>query len=343
MIWIELTRKGKRWMATIKEIRKASFENLKKNYSSSIVLSLICGLLILVLISVGATEVGPALLVVIVPLVIVPFIFATQVAHFGLREKIVPSFKLQMRFFFAYFSLPFRGVYSFLKSFLFSLLTFAVMSSVFSIFANIICANIFVNFTDVQNQVMTLVNSGNTTDLVQLISDNSIMLMVYMDLATLPALFLAIFLFILMISYNSLQVYLRIRVPNLNHGYARYVYNYAKASIYGKIMSAYWGLNFPLFILFALGFAGGIGVGLLFTVEYTYLATLGVAGSILLMMFFLPFYFSNMESIYLAYEDTFKTASKKATEDIINHFEREVDSLKQRRDTENDKNNDENK
>lgn len=324
-------------MATIKEIRKASLDNFKKNYSSSIALSLVCGLLILVLISIGATEIGPALMVLIVPLIIIPFVFATQVAHFGLREKIVPSFRLQMRFFFAYFSLPFRGVYSILKSFLFSILTFAVLSTVFSVFANIICANIFTNFTDIQNQIMTLVNSGNSTDLVKILEENSVMLMVYMDIATLPALFLAFLLFILMISYNSLQVYLRIKVPNLNHSYARYVYNYAKASIYGKIMSAYWALNFPLYILLVLGFAGGIGIGLLFTVEYTYLATLGVAGSIALMIFFLPFYFSNMESIYLAYEDTFKTASKKATDDIINHFEREVDSLRQKRDIENDR------
>lgn len=327
-------------MATIKEIRKASLDNFKKHYSSSIVLSLVCGLLILVLISIGATEIGPALMVLIVPLVILPFIFATQVAHFGLREKIAPSFRLQMRFFFAYFSLPFRGVYSVLKSFLFALLTFAVLTSVCSVFANMICADIFTNFTDIQNQIMTLINSGNTTDLAKILEDNSVMLMIYMDIATLPALFLAFLLFVIMISYNSLQVYLRIKVPNLNHSYARYVYNYAKASIYGKIMSAYWALNFPLYILLVLGFAGGIGIGLSFTVEYTYLATLGVAGAIALMIFFLPFYFSNMESIYLAYEDIFKAASKKATDDIINHFEREVDSLKQRRDLDKDRSSD---
>ena len=70
-----------------------------------------------------------------------------------------------------------------------------------------------------------------------------------------------------------------------------------------------------------------------------------VIGAFILLIFFLPFYFPNMEVLYHRYEDEFKEGNRKAVEIILTRIQSSIElSEEERRKLEESfKNNDEEK
>jgi hypothetical protein len=315
-------------MLKIKEIRKLSIENLKTNISSSIVLSVVLMLFFAVLSSITAIESSQLVMIFIVlPFLAMPLIFATQISHAGLRDKIYPSFKIQTGFFFAYFSRTLRGAFNFMKSLIISVLVFLVLSSLLSIFGGMITSTIYPMYNEIQNQILEAISVGDLSTLNRLISENKAMLDTYSDLSNLPALFIAFIAFIALISYNSLQIYFKLKNPFLTPSFSRYVFARAKATFAPELMKTYWALNYPLYILSTIGFLSGALIGAIFTIDFNYLLAASLIGSIIFMMFFLPFYFSNMEQIYFTFEDRFDSEKKNLTEDLKKNVQRQMEEI----------------
>lgn len=315
-------------MLTIKEMRKAALENVKMNLGSSISLSLVMGLFIMILTSLGAADDAQSALLIVIPFAMMPIIFATQVAHFALQEKIVPSLKLNFRYFMSYFSIRFRGVYSFIKSAFLSLAFFIVSFSILLPISGAITNSLHPSFNDVLYQINEAVLANNVNGLNDLFYGNIELIRLYINIATLPATGIALFVFVYFITNNSIQVYLRIRQPLINSQFGSFIAQRSKATMGRQIRKSYWALNYPLFILLVVGFAAGTSIGSIFTAELNYLTTIGVASAVLLMMFFLPFYFSNMEQIYLANKTEYEDISKKISKDLAANLEKQLNALK---------------
>jgi len=315
-------------MLTIKEMRKAAIENVKMNLGPSISLSLVLGLFLVMLTSIGAAPTAQYALLIVIPFIMMPILFSTQVAHFALQEKIMPSFKLSFRYFMSYFSLRFRGVFSFIRSALVAFIIFIFSMSVFIGISGAITSAIYPGFEDVLYQLNELMLVNNLESIMELYDANHEMMSIYLNIGTLPAFGIALFFFVYFISKNSIQVYTRIKLPLAYSQFNNLIVQRARRTMGRQMNKSYWALNFPLLILLVVGFAGGTLIGSIFTLEPTYLATLGVASAIFLMMFFFPFYFSNMEQIYIANKEMYESMSKKVVDDLSATLQSQLDTLK---------------
>lgn len=309
-------------------MRKAALDNLKMNLGPSISLSLVLGLFIMMLTSIGAAEVAQTALLIIVPFIMMPILFATQVAHFALRENIAPSFKLNFRYFISYFGIRFRGVFGFVKSFLSALIFFIFTLSLILPISGPITNALHPGFNEVFTQLNDLMLASNLEAIMELFEANQTMLATYVNIGALPALGIALFIFVYFITKNSIQVYTRMKRPLIFSQLSNIITQRADRIMAIEIRKSYWALNFPLFILLAVGFAVGTLIGSIFTINLNYLATIGVASAVLLMMFFFPFYFSNMEQIYIANKDMYESASKKVSDDLAANLESQLNILK---------------
>jgi hypothetical protein len=96
-----------------------------------------------------------------------------------------------------------------------------------------------------------------------------------------------------------------------------------------KIKKAYYrdwfSLNWPIIALSLLGATTGILLTILLFKNVAYLGASICVGSVLFVMFFLPFYFSNMEVLYHRYEASFKEGNKKAIEIFLERISNSIE------------------
>ncbi|MFA5503132.1 MAG: hypothetical protein WDA35_01950 [Bacilli bacterium] len=324
-------------MASLKEIRKATLENFKSHPVYSISLSLVLVLLVIVIALLGLFTEIPDIPVFAFFLIVMPFIFATQTSHLGLKQAIDPTFSRQMRFFLGYFSVPFRGVFKVLKSLLFALLGFLATAFIISYFSGLVAASIDPQFIELQSQILVLMNEGKVEEMATFLEEHLTSFTIYYNLTFLPASFVALFIYTLSSSYNSFQLYFRIKQPILNHRLSYMIYTKAKTPIAADLRKKYWGSNFPLYILLFVGFISGVLLTSIFTIEFTYLFTFGFVGAVFAMMFFLPFYFSNMEEIYMSYHEHFKTEASKTAGGLIDSLQEQINPFIKKDKIEGDK------
>ena len=84
-------------------------------------------------------------------------------------------------------------------------------------------------------------------------------------------------------------------------------------------------MNWPILALSFVGAIVGACVSILLIKDVTYLCAFICLGSVLFIVFFLPFYFSNMEVIYHRYEAYFKEGNKAAIEMIIARIQSNIE------------------
>ena len=84
-------------------------------------------------------------------------------------------------------------------------------------------------------------------------------------------------------------------------------------------------LNWPILALSLLGMALFVMLDLFCVRRIDLLPAFVIVGGVALLMFYLPFYFANMETIYKKYEPYFKEGNQRAIENILLRIQNSIE------------------
>ncbi len=305
---------------------KETFARSKKYYSAhplnSWVLGITCAIFIAAIY--GFDLAIPGLNYLMIPILGIPFFFASIISHFQLKMNNEVQTRNFSRFFALYFTKPFRSSFRVLISFFKSLIIEAVFTIVlFIIFYLIFTNNYGSTFND--NFVgffETLTDSSLTTTaynaaIQEYLSANNNMLYVFLNLIIIPSSFFSSLSFIYFISLESLSVFARLIFSQNPPPFTKIALKGAIKKQGKSFYATYFGLNWPLFILVIIGFVGGLTVTLQFVGDITLASTIAMMSGLGLTSLFLPFYFCNMEAIYSFLDKDVRTISKNLTKQMI--------------------------
>lgn len=281
---------------TIKEIRRAAINKYKAHKLNSWIISIICGLFIGALTLLGL--ISEVLIIVLIPFLILPFLFACVLSHAALSEKDELTAGNMFGFYRLFYRPPFFNSFSAIRSFFKSLLAelalgFVATGIIFAVFS-----------TRTDTFIVTL------NSLIESISDMSVTQESYtaaleanggelgnfMDLTNGVSFLIFAFAFIFFILKEEITIYIRVITKNvpLAHQIARYSIRENTKKYYKD----FFALNWPLFVIILAGMIGGCFLSVLVFHNYGICGAVGLAMGIALSSIYLPFYFSNMEAIF---------------------------------------------
>ena len=242
------------------------------------------------------------------PFLLMPVLFAIQVTHFGLRQNVAPSGRLFFRFFKLYFNRFYRGVFRFIVSAL--------------------------------DELIKLISEGSINEAQNLLLTNEeFRLVAY--IAYLPSYGLGTLVFFLSSSFNSISTYFKIKNPNINPAFINQVYVVGRNSVRRNLIKQYWGTNWPIFVLFIIGYAGGAWLSYSINFTYTVANIVSMIIGFGAMVLYFPFFINNLEGIYIYNENSFANAPEafqKRMEQILNsqmsNLEQQMDALRKQKEME---------
>lgn len=308
-------------------LRNISFNKFKTNPTSYLAVGIMCGLFLLL---VGILAfIDPAILVIAVPLLALPFLFASHVACYYLQINQQISLTAYARYFIGFFRSQFRGSFrgliSLLKSLGFYFGTLIVAGIVFYLIYKANYGETFV--TSFNTLAFNYINNAEFTyeELIALLTQNDNMLLTFIVYISAVAIPLSMLAFIYYISFSSLSIYYRANVAFGAAALLKMSVVNTFARHRSEMRKDWFSLNWPML---ALSFAGMIGfaiLDLLLVKRIDLLPTFVIVGGVALLMFYLPFYFANMETIYKKYEMNFKEGNQEAIETILRRIQSSID------------------
>jgi hypothetical protein len=323
-------------------LRVASFSRLKQNTSSYILVSVMCGLFLILAATLAFLDV--LLFVLVIPLIVLPILFASHIACYYLEANQPITVSAIFRYYAGFYRPQFRGSFRGIRAFLLSLAFYfggmVICYVVFySIFQQLYGATFAESFSNLAKTYM--LEEMTYEDLIAILNDNDGMLLTFFSYVSSMPLALAIPWFIYSITSSSISVYYRSNIVTPSTSLIRLAIN----NTFLKIKKAYYrdwfSLNWPIIALSLLGATTGILLTILLFKNVAYLGASICVGSVLFVMFFLPFYFSNMEVLYHRYEPYFKDGNKAAVEMILRRIQNSIElSEEEREELEKSFNND---
>ena len=306
-------------------IISSSLNHFKKNWSSYLAVGFLCGLF-LVLVS-TLSFLDELLFLLAVPLFAFPFLFASHICCYllGANQPITLSnfFRYFISFFRPQFRSSFRGIISFLKSLAvyFGVLIISYLTMYF-VFKNQY-GDVFVTATE--NLVKDYMSGNSYDELVKALEANDGLLLTFITyVSSIPIPFMII-TFIYLVSFSSLSIYYR---ANINSG-APSLIRLAVANAYARYRRAmrkdWFKLNYLLIVLPIVGVALGTVLYIFIIKHIYYLSAILTVSVFVPLVFFLPFYFSNMEVLYTRYENVFKEGNKMAIETVLNRIQSSIE------------------
>ena len=308
-------------------LRNISFNKFKTNPTSYLAVGIMCGLFLLLVMVLAFID--PAILIIAVPLLALPFIFASHVACYYLQVNqqisLIAYARYFMGFFHSQFRGSFRGLISLLKSLGFYVATLIVAGITFYLIYKANYGETFV--TSFNTLAFNYINNAEFTyeELIALLTQNDNMLLTFIVYISAVAIPLSMLAFIYYISFSSLSIYYRANVAFGAAALLKMSVGNTFARHRSEMRKDWFLLNWPML---ALSFAGMIGfatLDLLLFKRIDLLPTFVIVGGVALLMFYLPFYFANMETIYKKYEMNFKEGNQEAIETILRRIQSSID------------------
>ena len=181
--------------------------------------------------------------------------------------------------------------------------------------------------TSFNTLVFNYINNAEFTyeELIALLTQNDNMLLTFIVYISAVAIPLSMLAFIYYISFSSLSIYYRANVAFGAAALLKMSVGNTFARHRSEMRKDWFLLNWPML---ALSFAGMIGfaiLDLLLFKRIDLLPTFVIVGGVSLLMFYLPFYFANMETIYKKYEMNFKEGNQEAIETILRRIQSSID------------------
>ena len=305
----------------IRDLRNKSFENYKKHPLNSWVLSLICALFIAALTLIAL--VSESLVLILIPVLILPFFFACILTHLSLREKDELSGGTLFGFFKLFFISPFYSSFSAIKSFLKSLL----IGFIASIASTGICYAIYSQsetFMITINGLMEQLKDMSITyeQFQAYLEANGNELSNFIDLSNSINFLTFAFSFIFFILREEITIYARINLKNVP-----LAGQIARASIRANSKNFnkyYFALNWPFLAILLAGMIGGVTLSITVFNNYAISGAVGLSLGIALTAVFLPFYFSNQEVIFEQLSIDIGSFSEEYIKGVFNKYGVEV-------------------
>ena len=276
------------------------------------------------------------LYIIIVRLIILPLFFATEAMIEMMRNQSVLRFGYLFRCFFLYFTERFRSTFRVIKSTLISLLVYSVSMLTFIVIIYI--SFYFTNFLDAKTffeQLNHILELG-TMDIEDLLEKYHYLFLILLLSTALPSMFIFAFSFTYLTSKYSISIVYRIRGLKLPGSYFKNVYASMIKENRKLFLKCYWSLNWPIILLFILSFGLGCYIGTIFSLDYSFVFTLGLAMSILVTFTLLgPLFFSNKQAIaeylsepYQQQEILLRARYADMLSDILKQMEQEQEDTK---------------
>ena len=308
-------------------LRHSSLNQFKNNPSTYIAVGIMCGLFLVL--SVVLAFIDPALLIIAVPLLAMPFLFASHIACYYLNidqeVNISSFFRYYLGFFRGQFRGSFRGIISFLKS-------LAVYFAV-AFVAGIVLFLVFKayygdTFVSAYNSLIYQYASSSDysyEDIINKLYENNGLLLTFIVYISALAIPLAMLAFIYHISFSSLSIYYRAGVVVAAPPLLKMSINNTYSLHRHEMRKDWFKLNWPMLVLSFLGMLISAAIDLFIVRRIDLLPAFVIVGGVALLMFYLPFYFVNMETIYKKYEIYFKEGNQQAIESFIQRIQNSID------------------
>lgn len=305
------------------EIRRKSFTNLKKHPVESILIGLITGILMAAVLVIAIF--GPTFLFLVIPLLFLPIYFSGFFNHYSLRFDDVISFKNSIKyvgfFFRSSFRSSFKGIVSFAKSFLIGSILFTLSVSIASYFLTAFNPE-FIQIVNELNELMATMETIDIDAVNDILNSHGGLFGNLIIFTLLPAIGVGFILFMYFISYSALSVYMRLNINTNNPSLYSYLLKETNKISNRKLLKDFLSLNWPMFLLGALGFTGGCFLAYyLNRFDIFQVGIIGMIGGLLAMSFFLPFFFNNMEAIYETHNENVKKAFDQINRNMLEQLQ----------------------
>ncbi len=312
-------------MANKSKLIKHAIDTYKIAPLSSWILGITTGIIITALLALDL--VVPFMGVLIYPLMVLPIIFSASIQHTLFKTNGQLSFSSSIKSFGLYFTFPFRGSFRFFSSLLKSILVFLISEFLLSFIISTVLQYTSASFVESINNLYALLNSegASLNDVNAALYANGGVLFNYACSVLFPPYFLAILFLIYNNSRNSIMIYYQLTHPRINPRAVRYIYFDTVRGWRMQMLGDYLMLNWPLYVLLAIGFGGGATLGYFWQKDLLGMIATGVGVGSLLGTFYLPFYFCNQEALFDAYADRLEGSTKRVTEFMLASLQQNID------------------
>ena len=298
-----------------------ALNRFKSNASSYISVGVLCALFFVLLATLSLVDVS--IFIISVPLLALPFLFASHISCYllsiGEQIKLGSFFHYFGSFFRPQFRGSFRGIVAFLKSlavyFTFMLIAYLIL---FFVYRHSYGDLFLTSFQELTAQYLDGLSYEEL--LIVLQSNDGMMLTFITYVSSIPFPF-AIAAFMYFISFMSISLYYRANINNGTPSLMRLAIANSYARYRRSMRKDWFKLNWLIIVLPIVGSALGALVFFLVIKDPLYFAPALTIGAFIPYLFFLPFYFPNMEVLYNRYENVFKEGNKMAIESILERIQ----------------------
>ena len=303
----------------------AALNHYRVSRSAAWVLGLTTGILIAAIIAIDLLV--PGLVIITFPFIILPLIFSATMQHLMVHHGANITLTGSFRSFFLYFRQAFFGSFNYVISLLKAIIIFIGVELTVSFTASFFFQAFSKDFVDAMNYMYAVLETNDVTmeTLEGVLTMNNGILAVYLSIIVVPAFFIAILFLVYFISRYSVSIYMRFRARAINSRFVRFVYSDVVRRKRGEMFKDYLSLNWPLFLLLIIGFAGGAVLGFYWQHDFITMLTCGMVLGAFLSSFFLPFYFPNQEALFDKYEVDFKNGANNIAQMLVKNIQNDIE------------------
>ena len=305
-----------------------------KTYSKNKVVAWVLGIFLAIFVALITllSMLIPYISILAIPFLILPFLFASQVAYIDTYNGNQLTFRSFFSFFFSFFKGGNSGSYMFLRSFFKSLAFFGATYLLSSV-----AGSIFIYCYDkegtmkiaeiIQQMMLTETYAGKTLE--EVMGAQYTLFNIFQNIILIPTVIVFTGSLLYFIIRNSICVYLRMHFPGAVNVIYRDIFNNMMRANRKQFLKDFFYLNWPMFAIYLGVNVVAVTLCLLFLSGDGYtILPISIASSIALLMFFLPFYFSNQMALFTKYHEEFKKANEAVKEKILNQLQKQYEEEK---------------
>jgi hypothetical protein len=301
-------------------LTKAAWKVYKAEFASSFVPTFNFSMIAIALLAVGIWQ--PLTLYVTFPFVLLPFYFALQISISDAREGHPFTNRSFFHFYGMYYRMPYLGVYrvivNFIFSFLWSLLVSGLVYFAYYWIASAVDPVFVTGITDLYNAFM----NGSLDNANSVLANNASVarLLIVVDTVETGTTFLV---FLQYLGVWSLNPYIRsvMKRSAPSPRMANSLFTGGLRQIRKEFSKEYFKATWLGMVLAIVGFGGGAAIAGVLTVDPAVIAASGIAGSLVLLFFYLPYFFIVVELLANHFDENFAKYSISFAEQTLKQLE----------------------
>ena len=269
---------------------------------------------------------NPLISFILVPLLLLPTMFALILLHLGLtygRDITLKDFAFHFK---KYFKSPNSTSFDFFKTVAKSFIFYIIFSFIFTFVAYFVCS-----YIDKENTMKALEIYYNFLmndldgDLIIQLGDSYEMFHLFEMIINIPAITLTNLYIFYKFTLDFLSVYLRLSYPLAHSNFLNAVFKLTFSKHKKNILKDFFSLNWLYFLLILVGYIAGITFALHLSNSITWVCYVSSIFAIIFSSFYASNIFMNMEAIYQKYENSFNVASVFVTNAYLKRIQNTVE------------------